>query len=80
MNVYVLVQTYSNGVSGNRNIFSSKKKAQKELDYLLDTEEDHGWTVTRNWMLTNKGHMVHKIAKGDQRNDTLYHIEKHEVI
>lgn len=38
MNVYILVKTYSNGVSVNRDVFSSKKKAQAELEYILETE------------------------------------------
>lgn len=80
MNVYILVQTYYTGVSGNRNVFSSHKKAKAELDYILDTEEKHDWKVTRNWMLTYEGNMTHKIEKGAQHNTMLYHIEKHEVI
>lgn len=80
MNVYILVQTYSNGVSNNRNTFSSMKKAQKELDYILDTEEKHGWTVSRNYLMTHRGYMVNKIEKGEARNTMMYHIEKHEVM
>lgn len=82
MNVYILVQTYSTGVSNNRNIFSSKAKAIAELDYILDTEEKHGWEVNRNWMLGRYpvNAMFHRIRKGDDSNTTLYHIEKHEVV
>lgn len=82
MNVYILVKTYSTGVSVNRNIFSSKKKAQEELEYILETEEKHGWKVTRNFMLGRYpvNAMFHKIEKGDPSNTVLYHYEKHEVM
>ena len=82
MYVYIVVQTYSTGVSNNKEVFSSAKKAQEHIDWILETEEKHGWKVERNWMLGQYPveAVFHRISKGDQSNTTLYHYEKHEVI
>lgn len=83
MKAHILHKVYSNGVSNVWDVFSSAKKAQAELDYILKSaKEDHNYEW-RAWIPVN-GITCYKIFfSGDKNvhtdNDMMYYIESREI-
>lgn len=55
MYVYVLVKEYSNNVAIVEQVFSSKKKADDHLKWLISMNHKDGWTISRG-----EAYYVHK--------------------
>mgnify|MGYP003398106320 FL=1 len=81
MFVYTVLRVYSNGISVMDGTYSSKKKAQTELDWRLRWCEKDGWSVNQVIDLHFKHGAGVKITppSGDQRQTECYFIVKQEV-
>lgn len=55
MYVYVLVKEYYNNVAIVEQVFSSKKKADDHLKWLISMNHKDGWTISRG-----EAYYVHK--------------------
>lgn len=55
MYVYVLVKEYYNNVAIVEQVFSSKKKADDHLNWLISINRKEGWNITHG-----ETHYIHK--------------------
>lgn len=82
MYVYILLKEYYNNVAVVADVFSSKKKAEDQLDWLCKSAERDGWTVTNNYRYMRSENVFCKVLtppSGNQQFLERYYILKEKV-
>lgn len=80
MNIYIILRYYSNNVSVVDGVYSSKKKAEKELDWHEEMAYKDGWGVVKEGIRIYQGGKMYNGVQFVPPSGNLEHADTYIIV